>query len=134
MNTKKVAELLAEIEKAQEAVKALEKEAAGVAKKIAAQNERVQSLKRALAEELAEVVGPAAPQAASAGRRRRGVTAAVLEALADGQPLPTDEISARLSANGMADVPLSVTLASLAKKGRLVRVSRGVYQLAPAAK
>lgn len=83
MNTKKVAELLAEIDRAQDAAKELAKEAAGIAKKIAAQDERVATLKRALA--------------------------------------------------GFADASPSVTLSVLARKGKLARVSRGVYQLAPAA-
>ncbi len=129
MNTKKVAELLAEIDQAQDAAKELAKEATGIAKKIAVQNERVATLKRALADELAEVVAPSAGKAAPAPRRR-GVTAAVLEALADGQPHATRDIAVRLTPAGFGSAGISVTLSLLARKGSIARVSRGVYRLA----
>ena len=130
MNTKKVADLLSEIEKAQEAVTVLETEAAGVAKKIAAEGRRIMALKRALAEELGELVVPKPARPGAVGRQS-GVAAAVLAALADGQPRATEAIAAALATAGVKPANLSVSLSVLARKGSLVRVSRGVYRRQP---
>ena len=116
MNTRKIAELLAEIEQAQDTIRTLEKEAAGVAKKIAMQHERIAELKQSLALELRDVVPPIVAKPASA-KRQRGLSSAVLEALADGVPHTTADVAAKLATAGLDAAHVSVTLSTLAKNG-----------------
>lgn len=102
--------------------------------RVAAQQELTQALKVELAQELKDVLqAPPAAKVAKKGshggdRRVRGVSAAIIGLLADGQIRDTDAIKHALGKQGLEAPNLSITLSVLAKKGRIVRVGRGQYQ------
>jgi len=61
------------------------------------------------------------------GERRRGVSAAILALLADGQNRSTAQIAQALESQGLVSKHLAMALGYLVKKGQLKRVGRGQY-------
>ena len=131
MDTKKVQELLAKIEQAQSREQELRAAVQRAQTQLQAQQELTRELKRELAAELREVMaGPEEEDGRKrepGGERRKGVSAAILTLLTDGQPRSTAQIAQFLESQGLPSKHLSMALTYMVKKGMLRRVGRGQY-------
>lgn len=130
MDTKKVEELLRKITNAEAQRSQLEAEVAEVQKRLQAQSDLALEFKKELAEELREVLDATRTPAASKGQggtRQRGVTAAALAVFDDGKEHTVEDAAKALEKDGLATGNLSIALSTLARKGRLTRIGRGLY-------
>ncbi len=137
MNSTELTQSLAEIAKAEEAVRKLEADRAKLDASLAEARRTVSDLKRALAVQLrgylSDLEGGGKPTAE--GKRARGVSAAIVRLLADGRPRPPVEIAAELAAQGLPTRSVTAAISLLYRQGRIARPSRGRYaQAADAAK
>lgn len=154
MNATRIAELVAEIQKAEAEIADLRAQAAAIDKRYNARTSDLAGYKKALAKELKEFM-PTASAASAAPRTRKprkapapraqtstGGTAptggkkktdVVRDFYADGLEHSSADVQAHLDAQGVEVSNLAVLMSNLAKSGELVRVSRGSYRKATAA-
>lgn len=127
MDTKKVQELLRQIETAEAKLQELEKSLAELDKRVQAQSDLTLDLKRQLAAELRDVVAPMGGKHPRRAKRATGLSEVLLGFLEDGKTRSVEELRQALVAKGVANANVSLALSYLAKRGLVKRVGRGQY-------